>query len=367
VTGERRLPAAANPPTRSRPVSVRATIVLLTVSATIAILLGEALVRAAKPGFPGFRVPQVEHRPVRGLGFEMVPSQVAFSTASRVTVNAAGFRGAEIRSVADAGYPRVLCLGDSMTFGVGVEDDETYPQQLQRLLALGSAARSPEVINAGVQRYFTYQEIDLLRRQVGVLQPNVVTLAVYINDLALRPTDEEDYVREYENEREQAATSFRRRFPTTYLLLKNSASVELIKNTYLKVAASTRTQTNIAEEGLAGRIRERDEPRWQAVERELVTFKELSLTHQFRPIVVFVPVRRQIAEDLPASVYPARLADYARGLGIETIDPTDTFKQSLRAGSDPYLPWDDHMSVAGHRIVAEAIAREIGRHAFGTP
>jgi acyl-CoA thioesterase-1 len=47
-----------------------------------------------------------------------------------------------------AGTIRILCAGVSHTFGVGVEPNEAYPAQLERVLAgRGAAAR---VVNVGV-------------------------------------------------------------------------------------------------------------------------------------------------------------------------------------------------------------------------
>ena len=333
-------------------------IVTLMFGVFVGVLVGEGLVRLAHPGFPGFRVPQVEHRTVPGLGFEMVPNQVAYSTASRVTINSAGFRGPEILPLASAGSPRVLCLGDSMTMGVSVEDDETYPAQIAQELRRRVPASRPEVINAGVQRYFTYQEIDLLKKHVNDWRPHVVTLAVYINDLGVRPTTE--IIREYENEREQAASAFRNRLPLVYLLIKNSALVEFLKNTYIAFEASG-SANNIVANALAGRIRDRDEPKWRGVELEFDTFAALARQHGFHPIILFVPTRKQVEGDFPQNLYPRRLLEYARGLGLQAIDPTDRFKDALRTGNDPYLPWDDHMSVTGNRIVAEVLATEIER------
>ena len=117
------------PPPRASTRATRrilANLVLLGITLSVSALLGEAAVRIARPGFPGFRLPQVEHQISPGLGFEMVPNQVGYSNASRVTINAAGFRGPEIRDLTSAGYPRVLCLGDSMTMGVAVEDHDAH-------------------------------------------------------------------------------------------------------------------------------------------------------------------------------------------------------------------------------------------------
>ena len=58
-----------------------------------------------------------------------------------VSTNAKGFRGPPLEPQKTS-Y-RVLCLGDSVTFGWGVAEDESYPARLRKSLGL-------EVINAGV-------------------------------------------------------------------------------------------------------------------------------------------------------------------------------------------------------------------------
>jgi lysophospholipase L1-like esterase len=332
-----------------------ANILLLCSALVVAVLLAEVITRLAKPGFPGFRLPQVQHRPVAGLGFEMVPLQTAYTWASPVRVNSLGFRGPEIRT--PSGDPLVFCIGDSMTFGNGVEEADTYAHQLERLLARQQPGTHPETINMGVQRYSTFQEIDLLRLHAPRLRPSVVTLAVYVNDLGVRPAGH--FVREYEKEREQAATALRNVAPSLYLFSKNIATVELFKQAYLAWRVAPGTPQ---ENALAGTITPRDEPRWQGLERELVTFRELSGTYGFRPLVVFVPARAQVQTDFPQSAYPRRLVEHSRRNGLVAIDPTEAFKRELRAGNDPYLPWDDHMSPTGHRLIAEALVGQIQQH-----
>ena len=57
-----------------------------------------------------------------------------------VSTNSLGLRGVEIP---EDGKTRILCLGDSVTFGWGVKEDETYPARLAQELNVN-------VINAGV-------------------------------------------------------------------------------------------------------------------------------------------------------------------------------------------------------------------------
>lgn len=332
-----------------------AKLALLAFALVAAGVLAEAMVRLARPGFPGFRLPQIEHEPAQGIGFRMVPNQTGYTVASRATINSAGFRGPEIRSARPQNGLRVMSLGDSITFGVGVPDDAPYPRQLEAMLHGKWPELQPEVINGGVQRYFTYQEVEQLKRHAARLQPHIVTLAVYPNDLGERP--EGDYTREYENEREQAATSFRRRLPFVYLIAKNSAALELAK----LVSLSTGERENVITHAYRGLATPRDERRWKGFERELEAFASETANAGFQPIVIVIPAARQVVEDLPASLYPRRVLDICRRLQLPAVSVLERFKASYGAGEDPYLPWDGHLSQVGHRIVAEMTLDEIVR------
>ena len=325
--------------------------VLVLAACAVAALVSEVLIRVLKPGFPRFRIPQVEHRPAPGLGFEMVPNQIAYTAGERVTINEHGLRGPRIHDRVGSNL-RVLCLGDSITFGYGVGDDDPFPRQLEGLLRQAWPERGAEVVNAGVQRYFTYQEIDFLRLKGLELRPDIVILVVYINDLNVRPRG--DYTREYEKEREQAASAFRNRFPWLYLLAKNSALVELTKNAYLQGGEESGSLRIF--EGIAGR---RDEERWKAMEQELAAFTQLSREHRFFPMVVAIPARIQVQKEFPRSLYPQRLLMLTQRGGIESLDLIASFRESLDRGVDPYLPWDNHLSSDGHKLVAAAIFRRL--------
>lgn len=74
-----------------------------------------------------------------------------FSTTCEI--NSAGLRDDE-RSLT---YPKIVALGDSYTMGWGVQQDESFPQLLER-----EVGRT--VLNAGVSSYGTAREITLLKR-----------------------------------------------------------------------------------------------------------------------------------------------------------------------------------------------------------
>jgi len=75
--------------------------------------------------------------------------------------------------------PRVAVLGDSFTFGLGVEDAETFVSRLNA----DSQASGP-LLNMGVPGYSTDQQTLLFNRTVGLESVETVMLVVYLaNDL----------------------------------------------------------------------------------------------------------------------------------------------------------------------------------------
>ncbi len=68
--------------------------------------------------------------------------------AFSVNTSAARLRGPAFSPTPAQGVKRILSIGDSVTFGWGVEDDEAWPVHLERLLR--GRGHAVEVLNAGV-------------------------------------------------------------------------------------------------------------------------------------------------------------------------------------------------------------------------
>ena len=80
-----------------------------------------------------------------------------------------------------------ICLGDSIMFGVGLNDDETIPALLSRFVSQSLAQRF-ECLNFGVSNYTTAQEVEFFRFKRAVDQnPIAVVLGIYINDFKTSP------------------------------------------------------------------------------------------------------------------------------------------------------------------------------------
>lgn len=87
-----------------------------------------------------------------------------------------GWRGDTAPDPAPApGVTRIVCVGDSTTFGLGVREDKAWPAVLQRLLdVLFEGDQTFEVINAGVPGYSTWQNRLQIEGELLALQPDAV-------------------------------------------------------------------------------------------------------------------------------------------------------------------------------------------------
>lgn len=123
------------------------------------------------------------------MGHEHVPGSSARLMGVDVQINTIGLRDREFLPEPAPGVHRVLVLGDSMTFGWGVDQDLTYAKVAERTIN----ARRPnglsevEVINSGVGNYNTTQQVAYFKQRGLRLRPQQVVLGYYINDAEPTP------------------------------------------------------------------------------------------------------------------------------------------------------------------------------------
>jgi lysophospholipase L1-like esterase len=131
------------------------------------------------------RVPLMRVRANPHRGWEMVPGETHYTYHHEVRVNALGLRGPEVGDKR-AGETRVLFLGDSLTYGQGVGEEDTVPAALERELRAADPGRAWSVVNAGNRAYGTAQELGLLEELGARIAPDVVLLGWYWNDVQER-------------------------------------------------------------------------------------------------------------------------------------------------------------------------------------
>lgn len=100
----------------------------------------------------------------------------------RIALNADGFRSGPITREKRAGALRIACIGDSWTFGMNVNQDAAYPSRLEAVLKQRQPRADLDIMNFGVLGYSSFQGLELLKRRVLDLTPDVVLVGFGMND-----------------------------------------------------------------------------------------------------------------------------------------------------------------------------------------
>lgn len=95
-----------------------------------------------------------------------------------ITINHDGVRGLEnYISTSRHDRFRTICLGDSFTLGYGVDDQNTFPQMLER-----TAGDSLQIVNMGQGGYSVGQSYLWLKRLLGRIEPDAVVCIFIVED-----------------------------------------------------------------------------------------------------------------------------------------------------------------------------------------
>lgn len=161
--------------------SRRAEIALLLVSALVALLVAEAGARLL--GGEG------------GSGY----APLRTGRKHRAPINAAGYRDLERALAKPPGVRRVVCLGDSFTWGVGVLFDDAWPQRVERMLTR-TRGEAWEAVNLAEPGMNAVEQVSRLASEGFAYQPDVVVLGWVLNDSEDEDAAEARRARDWEEE-----------------------------------------------------------------------------------------------------------------------------------------------------------------------
>ena len=117
------------------------------------------------------------------IGHVHTPSKSIELMDVMVDINSDGHRDKEY-AIDKGGKYRIIFLGDSLTFGWGVKEEETFAT----LIEGGMNSQSPtEIINFGAGNYNTEQAVNLFIEKGLNYNPDKVVLFYFINDAEPTP------------------------------------------------------------------------------------------------------------------------------------------------------------------------------------
>lgn len=289
----------------------------------------------------------------------------------RVSINRKGLRGKEYSYSRQPGVRRILCLGDSFTWGFGVEQSKGFTGALENELL-----KDVEVINAGIVGYGTTQEWLWFREEGLKYRPDLVILDFCAND--------------FEDDAPPALTAGER-YPRPWCVIKDGALV--LKNSPVSsgflaakgnppppmldsqfyVYRLLRFSWHTFLKGLSeGKLSSNTESLNALASKKVAEalFKEigrLAKENGATFLVVIIPTAQEVRpseRDAPAAFPNLRTAyhdalEVCRSNGLDYLDLGPSLAQAEDRGQHLYYDRDGHWNEVGHRIAAEAISKKV--------
>jgi len=250
-----------------------------------------------------------------------------------VTTDPKGLRAPVHRLSKPDGIFRILTLGCSTTFGWGVDDELSYPAQLEsRLRKRGY--HKVQVINGGQPGYTSFQGLWLHRTVTRLYQPDLVVFGYVVQDAR----------RAAYSDKSQAMLQQDARFLKQGLLYKSSLYLCLRTLIHARTI-ETKERAEGGEEGVF-RVSRED------YVQNLRQFKGMAEQDGARLMLFGFPLERAGY----TSEHRRLLRIAAQELDLPHFDPQEEFEQLTR-GSTLYFPQDrGHANAEGNTAIAQRLA-----------
>lgn len=299
----------------------------------------------------------------------IAPEQPPGTTYGKPVVkNSDGFRDREFSVEKPEDTYRILVLGDSFTWGIGLDVDETIPKLLEQDL---SEDGSVEVINAAVPGHNTVQQLMDLRQKGIRYEPDLVLLVYNLNDI--------EYLPELDSRQTQdigAAVDMDTATPIVEIdpgesisdysgksglrglirvMEKRSAFVEFLMPRVGALLVRADLITSIEFSWVAKTFQAFNDrnPGWQESKRALGEMAELSRENDAELMVALYPLLVEL-DNYRGTDAHRTVTSFCRARDIEVIDLLPVF-ENTSAQSHWINIMDGHPDAEAHRLVADRL------------
>jgi lysophospholipase L1-like esterase len=291
------------------------------------------------------RVELYEPDPV--LYWKLKPNQKCFTKVNHqpVRINSQGTRGPEFDTAKPPGTLRIVCLGDSRTFGWGLSQEETYCGVLQNELQEHyGPKRRVEVINAGVNAWSFPQMMLYFRDRALKYNPDYVIVGDANFWTQFSEHNSPEFVRKFM--RRVQLKNFLRRFALYHYFVEVQLS-QVYERYRVKFVPVDPAQDTLFKE------QQQKDP--DAFFRNAIDqLCTIALTHQVTPILLYLPTEDDDTRHWQARLRQAK-AQLSEKHKLQFVD-----LKPVLSGTDKklYLEADPvHFNTEGNRIIAGQLAR----------
>ncbi len=289
-----------------------------------------------------------------------------------VTTDENGFRNS---NQDNQGPIAVVFLGDSQTYGVGVNDQETFASHVETLI-------NRPVLNTACPGYNNIEQLELTDEVLKKYRPKYLVLCFFAgNDLF------ENYSNRFKLQngaaadvsvpkKESGITNFKNyisKNSAIYNLLIRLRRFEFMNQLFYKLKLVNLEPPNELIAFLAGDDPEK-EKFWRVTDQVLTEIKQKADQNQTNLIIVLLPDRYQVEDKYwdqwvekyhldPAKydrLAPNRhLLRFCEQMRVPCVDTTEALRGVASNGQAAYWPIDSHLNALGHQTVAQVIAEHL--------
>lgn len=357
-------------------------VILAVLSLGIALLLAEFILQSVdvekliepKPPISNWaQVPErvwTEYHPE--LGWYHQPgkqtSHVTQGDEFSVKINSAGMRSDRNYLVdKPVGRKRIAVIGDSFTFGFGVENESTFVSVLEKNLP------GYEVLNFGIPGYGIDQMYVLYQTIVTRYSPDMVMLGIFPEDFwrATRAFADSGHAKPYFFLRGNGELELKNvpvpkqfalksnQFPQMYeysdteKTMRKSALYRFLKKSWIRLGKNTGfMDPDLTDEWRVGQVILKD-------------FVDSIKAEGSVPVIVLLPPDRWVKTDDDTSLHKS-INRFAKRNKYTTLDLTPIFREAIAASdiTEYYIQNDWHWTEKGHAIAAEQLHEFIQKSAL---
>jgi hypothetical protein len=307
----------------------RGELALLAAGVLVSLLLAEGLARLLGSG-----PDEGGYAPVRTDWRERRP------------INSRGYRDVEHSLDRPEGRRRVVCLGDSFTWGARVLFEDAWPRRLERGLAL-ERGEPWEAIILAEPGLNAVQEAFVLGNEGFAYHPDVVVLAWVLNDA-------EDLDSAEARRAEDWVAASRRELSPLESMLDRSALVRLVTRR-LRATAGNRERIRNFRSYYAD-----DYAGWAAARAALRKMGGLCRSHGVPFVVAIFPLfGNPLDERYPFEEEHAKVAYVAAEAGAKVVDLLPQYRGLRWENLVVDGPRDEHPNEIAQRIAAQTLVRVV--------
>jgi len=300
----------------------------------------------------------------------LTPSAPPGTTWGRaVHRNSDGLRDREFTKPKPAGVYRMLILGDSFAWGIGLDVEEALPKRLERDLA--GLPHPVEVVNGAIPGFNTTQELRLLRNKGLSYEPDFLLLLYNMNDIEFRPElatqayDTDKVVPIVEVDADEKIEDFSKRKGLRAFIQRIQDASPFVDYMVPRIGSILRRMGLLDSPEFSWVARTfrgftDENPGWTESKIALGSIKEIAAERGIPFVVVIYPLLVELENYQGQDAHRA-IRTYCESIGVPTIDLLPVFED--KNASQFWVNFmDPHPNAYAHTLVSDYVLSHLRPH-----